>query len=261
MYRPLLGMACSCLLAALPLAPTQADEAEAAKAEYDQVVTLTPDLENGRQLYLTCAVCHLPEGWGTPDGAYPQIAGQRSGVIIKQLADIRARNRDNPLMFPFSMPRILGGPQHIADVAAYVAQLPMTPHNGVGPGLDLELGQRVYTDKCADCHGERGEGNAEKLIPAIAGQHFPYLVRQFDAIRTGRRKNANREMVEQLAAFGPREEAAVLDYASRLRPPAEKLAAEGWLNPDFPSFVREPMGLPAPPPPPAPAPPASGMAR
>ncbi|WP_242482565.1 c-type cytochrome [Thiocystis violacea] len=231
-----------------------ADAADAARDEYERVMALTPDLDNGRRVYLTCAVCHRPEGWGSVDGAYPQIAGQAPAIIVKQLADIRAHNRDNPLMYPFSVPRILGGPQHLADVAAYVAGLPMTPHNGVGPGRDLDLGEQLYRDTCADCHGAQGEGNAQTLTPALAGQHYPYLLRQLEAMRVGRRKNAHEEMAARISAFTPREAAAVLDYAARLRPPADKVAKDGWLNPDFPAYVREPMGLP--PMPPMPAPPA-----
>ncbi|MCK7581799.1 MAG: c-type cytochrome [Chromatiales bacterium] len=234
---------------------SQGDPAELAKREYEQVVALTPNIDNGRRVYLTCTVCHRPEGWGTPDGAYPQIAGQWREVIIKQLADIRARHRDNPLMYPFSLTRILGGPQNMADVAAYVASLPMTANNGVGPGVDLALGASLYAEHCADCHGERGQGKPSKLIPAIAAQHFPYLMGQFDAIRDGRRKNANPDMVKQIAEFTPRDQAAVLDYTSRLRPAPEKLAAENWLNPDFPSYVRETLGMPPLPPPPPVVPP------
>ena len=229
--------------------------AEVARAEYDEVMALTPDPERGRAVYLTCSVCHRPEGWGTPDGAYPQIAGQLPTVIIKQLADIRARNRDNPLMYPFSVPSILGGSQGIADVAAYVSSLPMTPHNGLGPGNDLELGQKLYEDNCVKCHGKLGEGNPEEHMPAVAGQHYQYLMRQFDAIRSGRRLNSDPKMVKQIEGFTPREQAAVLDYTARLRPPQEKLAQEGWLNPDFPHFVRP--TVPEPPPfPEMPEPPA-----
>jgi cytochrome c553 len=236
------------------------DPAETARLEYEQVMALTPDLENGRKVYLTCAVCHRPEGWGAPDGTYPQIAGQLRTVIIKQLADIRARNRDNPLMYPFSVPRILGGPQNLADVAAYVAQLPMTPANGVGPGTDLEMGREVYDEHCVKCHGPDGVGNEAEHIPSIAGQHYLYLMRQFDAIRTGRRKNSDPKMVKQIDGFTPEHQTAVLDYTSRLRPPANKLAEVGWTNPDFPAYVRDPMGMPSPPQMPAatdaPAPPA-----
>lgn len=231
---------------------------EVAAAEYDEIMGLKPDLENGRDAYLICAVCHKPEGWGTPDGAYPQIAGQVRTVIIKQLADIRARNRNNPVMYPFSMPSTLGSAQQVADVAAYVSQLPMTNSNGVGPGNDLELGKQLYKDNCVKCHGKNGEGDAKEHMPAIAGQHFNYLKRQFDLIRTNRRKNADPKMVKQIKGFSPREEAAVLDYTSRLRPPAEKLAKDGWTNPDFPSYVRGPMieGPPLPEIAPMPEPPA-----
>jgi cytochrome c553 len=217
--------------------------AEIAKREYEQVLALTPSVERGREVYLTCAVCHLPEGWGTVDGTYPQIAGQLRTVVIKQLADFRAGNRTNPLMYPFSVPGILGGPQEIADVAAYVAQLPMTPHNGLGPGTDLETGEALYERHCTDCHGAEGEGDDREHVPAIAGQHFQYLLRQFDAIRKGKRKNADSKMTEEIQALSATEQVAILDYTARLRPPAEKLAADGWLNPDFPHFVRDAVGI------------------
>jgi cytochrome c553 len=241
-----------------------ASPAETAQAEYDQVMALTPDLENGRKVYLTCAVCHRPEGWGSADGTYPQIAGQIRTVIIKQLADIRARNRDNPLMYPFSVPRILGGAQNLADVAAYVAALPMNPRNGVGPGVDLEHGQALYEENCVNCHGDQGQGDEKEHMPALAGQHYQYLMRQFDMIRSGRRKNSDPKMVKQIKGFSPRDQSAVLDYTSRLRPPQDKLAgSEEWQNPDFPSYARP--RFPEPPfpvapeplaPPPMPEPPA-----
>ncbi|MBK1704251.1 c-type cytochrome [Halochromatium glycolicum] len=222
--------------------------AEIAEREYDEVLSLTPSVERGRQVYLTCAVCHLPEGWGSTDGTYPQIAGQLRTVTIKQLADFRAGNRENPLMYPFSVPLILGGPQEIADVAAYVAQLPMTPNNGLGPGTDLELGAELYERHCADCHGAKGEGDAEEHIPAIAGQHYAYLMRQFDAIRSGERKNADSKMTDEIKDLSAAERAAVLDYTARLRPDPAKLAADGWLNPDFPHYMRDALGLHAVPP-------------
>jgi len=217
--------------------------AEIAKREYDEVLALTPNAERGRAVYLTCAVCHLPEGWGSVDGMYPQIAGQLRTVVIKQLADFRAGNRENPLMYPFSVPSILGGPQELADVAAYVAALPMTASNGLGSGTDLVLGESLYGEHCADCHGAAGEGDEAEHIPAIAGQHYAYLMRQFDAIRSGKRKNADSKMTEEIQGFSAEQQQAVMDYTSRLRPPADKLAAEGWRNPDFPRYVRDAMGL------------------
>jgi len=56
---------------------------------------------------------------------------------------------------------------------------------------------------------------------------------QFEQIRTGRRRNADPEMVKQIQDFGERETRAVLDYVSRLKPPKEYQAPSGWRNPDF----------------------------
>jgi cytochrome c553 len=215
---------------------------EDAAKEVEQALHLTPNVDNGRKAFMVCTVCHRPEGWGTDDGMYPQIAGQLPSVTIKQLADIRARNRDNPTMRPFASPQLLGGAQEIADVAAYIAQLPMNPHNSVGPGVDLEYGEQLYKENCVDCHGDRGQGDSKDNIPLIQGQHFQYLMRQFEWIRLGKRRNADPKMVKQIRRFTPRDVSAVMDYVSRLKPPAEKVGEPGWHNPDFPTYARQPFG-------------------
>jgi cytochrome c553 len=211
-----------------------------AQQEYDEALKLTPNLDNGRKVYKICAVCHEPEGWGHENGHYPQIAGQLNSVIIKQLADIRARNRDNPTMLPFTSSSLLGGVQEIADVAAYVSQLPMTTGNGKGPGNDLEHGKRLYEENCTECHGDHGQGDREDHIPAIYAQHYQYLVRQFEWIKSGRRRNADPKMVQQVRGFHHKDVLAVMDYVSRLQPPKGKLAAPDWRNPDFPNYSRKP---------------------
>ncbi len=79
----------------------------------------------------------MPEGWGSKDGTFPQLAGQHHSVIIKQLADIRALNRDNPTMYPFALPSQIGGPQALADVVAYMGSInngapdPFFARNGI----------------------------------------------------------------------------------------------------------------------------------
>ncbi|MCP3870363.1 MAG: c-type cytochrome [Gammaproteobacteria bacterium] len=221
--------------------PGVASTIEQARKEAELAISLTPDLKNGKELYRICAVCHTPEGWGTASGYYPQIAGQLSSVVIKQLADIRARNRDNPTMYPFSMPSSLGGAQEMADVAAYVANLPMTPFNSVGPGFDLAYGEEMYRKECAECHGERGEGDNKDHIPLVQGQHYDYLVRQFRWIQIGKRRNADPEMVDQIKRYSPHDIRIVMDYISRLKPAPEKLADKQWRNPDFPEFARHTM--------------------
>ena len=198
--------------------------------------------QDGVAVYEICSACHLLEGWGTKDGTFPQLAGQSATVIVKQLADIRALNRDNPTMYPFALPKEIknaapevgGGPYAIAAVAHYISQIPMNPANGVGPGDDLEHGAKLYKDNCVKCHGENGEGNLEKFFPLIQGQHYKYMLRQFEWIRDGKRRNANPDMVKQINAFSDADMAQVINYVSRIPVPKDKLAPSAdWRNPDF----------------------------
>jgi cytochrome c553 len=196
-------------------------------------LALPPNLENGLQVYEVCTACHLKNGWGRKEGTFPQLAGQHRTVLLKQLADIRAKNRDNPTMYPFALPETIGGPQAMSDVTAYIAKLPMNPENGIGPGDDLAYGEQLYKIHCVKCHCEKGEGSAENDSPRIQGQHYKYMLRQFKWIRDGKRRNANPDMTKQIEGFSDRAMQAVIDYASRLKPPPEDLGPQGWQNPDF----------------------------
>lgn len=206
--------------------------------ERDVALGLTPDLENGVDVYEVCAACHLTEGWGTKEGTFPQLAGQLKGVLIKQLADIREGNRDNPTMYPFALPESIGDVQALADVVAYIEKLPMNPDNGKGEWAEgtaeFTQGQQLYKDNCVKCHGEQGEGNLKEFFPLIQGQHYNYMLRQFEWIRDGKRRNSNPDMVEQIKAFSDKDMQTVINYVSRIQVPKEKLApSKDWLNPDF----------------------------
>ncbi len=206
--------------------------------EKDDVLLLTPDLENGRDVYEVCSACHLPEGWGLPDGTFPQLAGQHGAVLVKQLADIRALNRDNPTMYPFALPESIGDAQALADVVGYIESLPMNPKWGKGPSgpgtPEYAHGEQLYKDNCVKCHGPSGMGDAEKFYPRIDGQHYAYMLRQFQWIRDGKRRNANPDMVAQIKGFSDKDMEDVISYVSWQPVPEEDLAKSAdWTNPDF----------------------------
>ncbi len=116
--------------------PTSVIAAGAAKwgtsvQEALDALTIEGDVDDGEEVFEICAACHLPEGWGDPAGTFPQLAGQHATVLIKQIADIRAGNRDNPTMYPFAIQ--IEGSQDIADASAYMQTLTMNPNPTRGP--------------------------------------------------------------------------------------------------------------------------------
>ncbi len=206
--------------------------------EKTMAMTLTPDRENGIEVYEVCSACHLLEGWGTEDGTFPQLAGQHREVLIKQLADIRALNRDNPTMYPFALPESIGDEQAMADVTAYIAKLPMNPDNGKGPWAkgtpEYDEGGKLYKDNCVSCHGDHGEGMADKFYPRIEGQHYKYMVRQFEWIRDGKRRNANPDMIKQIKEFSDKQMKMVINWVSWVPVnPKDVAPSKNWQNPDY----------------------------
>jgi len=184
--------------------------------EINQMLALTADIENGAKIYPLCASCHMATGWGKKDGSFPVIAGQHPHVLIKQMADIRARNRENPTMYPFTDPESIGGIQALVDVTHYISSLAENPSPGTGDGSQLVLGESVYRQRCMNCHGIKGQGDNAKFFPRLMGQHYAYLRRQINWIRDGYRINSNPAMVTEVKELSENEITAVADYLSRL---------------------------------------------
>ncbi len=203
-------------------------DSNSAEEIYDKASALKPDLENGREVYEICASCHLQEGWGLKDGTYPQISGQHRSVLIQQLSDINSHNRDNPTMYPFALPETIGDAQDISDVAAYIEQMKMTSGNGKGGWLEgtpeFEKGKKLFDSNCAECHGENGAGDPDKLFPRIHGQHYKYLLRQLEWMRDGKRRSVKHDMLKNISSFAEEDIALVANYISRLPVPLKDLA-------------------------------------
>ena len=191
------------------------------------------DAKAGRDAYEICGACHLPSGAGRPDGTFPQLAGQHTTVLIKQMADIRAGLRDNPTMYPFAI--TLTDPQELADTAAYISGLCIPPDHGKydsKPGdaaagwkapadaaQQLAQGKDLYEKECKTCHGANGQGDKEKFYPVIAGQHYKYLLRQMTEIRDGKRRNANPDMVKIIKKYDDQQLVAISAYQASMTMP------------------------------------------
>ena len=185
------------------------------------------DAKAGKEGYEICGACHLPSGAGRPDGTFPQLAGQHTTVLIKQMADIRAGLRDNPTMYPFAI--TLVDPQELADVAAYISKLCIPVDHGHYEGVDaavqIERGRGLYEKECKNCHGVNGEGDRDKFYPVIAGQHYKYLLRQMTAIRDGKRRNANPDMVKIIKNYDDDQLVAISAFQSSLVMPGSMCKA------------------------------------
>ena len=190
----------------------------AQEGEKIEALKLKGDKKNGEEAYEVCGACHLPSGAGRPDGTFPQLAGQHTTVLIKQMADIRAGLRDNPTMYPFAA--TLTDPQELADAAAYINSLCIPLDHGKYEGADAAMqiakGKELYEKQCLECHGKNGEGDKAKFYPVIAGQHYKYLLRQMTEIRDGHRRNANPDMVKVIKPYTNDQLVAISAYQSSL---------------------------------------------
>jgi cytochrome c553 len=191
------------------------------EGEFKDAVSKKGDAKAGEESYEVCGACHLPNGAGRADGTFPQLAGQHSTVLIKQMADIRMGLRDNPIMYPFAI--TLTDPQELANTAAYINTLCIPVDHGMYDGADSALrvaeGKQLYEKQCLECHGKNGEGNKEKFYPVIAGQHYKYLLRQMTEIRDGKRRNANPDMVKVITKYNDQQLVSISAYQASLSMP------------------------------------------
>jgi cytochrome c553 len=169
-----------------------------------------------RSVYAACVKCHQPNGWGSADGTIPNIAGQRATYIEKQVKMFRSGVRQNEAMRPIVEHPQFADPQRLKALAESIARLPWNPQPKLGPGDNLAGGQETYEHICAACHGADGGGQAANAVPRIAGQHYPYLLRQIATAAALHRDLAPPEMTSGLRALTERERAALADYIARL---------------------------------------------
>ena len=199
----------------------------AQEGEKIEALKLKGTAKEGKEGYEVCGACHLPSGAGRSDGTFPQLAGQHTTVLIKQMADIRAGLRDNPTMYPFA--KELTDAQELANVSAYIESLCIPAVHGMYEGPDaakqIADGKAMYEKECIECHKANGEGVKDKFYPVLAGQHYKYLLRQMTEIRDGKRRNANPDMVTIIKKYDNAQLIAISAYQSSLVMPGSMCKA------------------------------------
>jgi len=173
------------------------------------------DLQHGAILFKACVTCHNSDGSGEFNGDVPAIAGQYQRVLLRQLIDFRYGKRWDVRMEAIASSHYLSGAKDLADVAAYVSALPRFTDPGRGDGQLLAHGMQVYRSECASCHGSSGQGDAQKAVPWLAGQHYEYLLREMYYTFDNRRPNLTNHRVF-LDRFTRPDYQSVADYLSGL---------------------------------------------
>lgn len=151
----------------------------------------------------------------------PRLAGQKPEYIENQLRAFVERRRDKGLFL--NMARIHGlSPEMRAALAAQLSRL-NPPPIGRGPKNLAGTGKTIYDDgmpednvpACSACHGPQAEGARE--IPRLAGQLYPYLIRQL-ANWNQERQNESAAIMEPIAhGLTKSQMEAVAAYVSSLR--------------------------------------------
>jgi cytochrome c553 len=128
-----------------------------------------------------CKTCHGHSGQGYY-GYFPipRLAGQQPKYLENQLRAFNERRRANPVMSNVAHSLT---PSMVAALAAHFRDLDSRPIGG-GPRDRVATGRTVYQEglpesnvpACSACHGQEAKGQDE--IPRLAGQLFPYTVKE-----------------------------------------------------------------------------------
>jgi cytochrome c553 len=128
-----------------------------------------------------CKTCHGLSGQGYRGYfAMPRLAGQQPKYLENQMRAFAERRRANTVMFKVA--HGLSG-STIAALAAHFRDLNPGPIGGA-PHERIATGRTIYDEglpesnvpACSACHGPDGKGQDE--IPRLAGQLFPYTVKE-----------------------------------------------------------------------------------
>jgi len=173
-----------------------------------------------------CGSCHLPTGTGHDESAY--VAGLPASYFIRQMADWKSGDRKfSPTMVTMVEADVVpksyigqgnkrlvhpdGGSEPLGnriievpeDEEVAVYRDPMSgfvayvPKGSIARGKELaSTGDGGKTVPCSICHGRTLQGLGD--VPAIAGRHPNYVVRQLWNMQNGDRVGTSAALMQQV---------------------------------------------------------------
>jgi cytochrome c553 len=193
-------------------------------ARVDELIKAAMSLDaspkRGATLYYDqCQGCHGVHAEGDARNLVPSLAGQRQLYLVKQLADFVELERESPEMHRKVAVAGLDAPQAIIDVAGYLNAQPVLKQPQAGDGSLTKLGEGMFREQCASCHGDDARGDEDGSVPSLRNQHYSYLLQQMRKIGAGHRADIDPDLARFLESLDGEELAGVADYLSRLRGP------------------------------------------
>lgn len=146
------------------------------------------DPDVGQALYAVCSSCHGQQGEGNLALNAPNLSGQSSWYLTRQLEyykdGIRGSHKDDTYGQQMAaMAAVLQDDAAIRNVVAYIGTLEPKQHEETVSG-DVDHGKSLYVT-CGSCHGRQGEGKFALSAPKLAGVQDWYLKRQLANFKSG----------------------------------------------------------------------------
>jgi cytochrome c553 len=165
-----------------------------------------------------CKSCHGSKGWGDGLEDVPSLAGQRELYLVTQLAQFAAQERSGSTMHKATSTTDVNNPQALRNLAAFLSLAPPNPDPEHAEDAVPASGASLFQRNCAMCHGAGAQGSNTDPIPALAGQHYDYLLIQLKSFARGHRGQVDAPVIGFAAGLSDDEQRSIADYLSRLKP-------------------------------------------
>lgn len=186
-------------------------------------ITGTPaysaDLENGKNLFKYCTLCHGKVGQGIKGGDFPKIGGLPKYYLEHQHDLFVSEKRFNPAMMTIGRMDTLNDKEK-DDLYSYIASIDIQKE---APTLTIptftgnaKKGKKLYKGDCKTCHGKKAEGKPKKEAPPTSWQYSEYLLRQIDFFKSKDRLHDNDEEDETFDDYSQEEIIDILTFISTL---------------------------------------------